>query len=188
MPENPPHEVDFKGNLDTVPHPHPCSHRLYSSLQEVRVHYVNRPGISEVKPTSISSVTFTSLPDMAWGQSISSGVSRPTTLLPPGLYGNLNSSPLLLLQAWEIPRGIIWVRQLIYAAKKAATTWSHMPKWRFLSEVPEIMLTQKHLTWKIFCCSSSRVSESPQEGCAEGSRGIATAIVCLLQSKSSCVE
>lgn len=185
MPENPPHEVDFKGNLDTVPRPHPCSHRLYSSH---RVHYVNRPGISEVKPTSISSVTFTSLPDMAWGQSISSGVSRPTTLLPPGLYGNLNSSPLLLLQAWEIPRGIIWVRQLIYAAKKAATTWSHMPKWRFLSEVPEIMLTQKHLTWKIFCCSSSRVSESPQEGCAEGSRGIATAIVCLLQSKSSCVE
>lgn len=85
------------------------------------------------KPTSIFSVTFTSLPDTALGQSISSGVSRPTTH-SPGFIWELELHEFISAIAAEGLRNSTrhYLSQTTDLCSKEAALWSHMTKWNFL--------------------------------------------------------
>ena len=85
-----------------------------------------------VKPTSIFSVTFTSLSDMASGRSISCGVSRPTTL-SPGFMWELEPYEFISSIAAASLRNSIrhYASQTTDLCSKEAALWCHTTKWNF---------------------------------------------------------
>lgn len=115
----------------TTPPPHPCSHTpLYSTQRGVAESPVCQQACDlTAKPISIFSVTFTSLPDTAWGQSISSGVSRPTTL-SPGFIRELEPYEFISAIAAAGLRNSIrhYLSQTTDLCSKGAALWCHKTK------------------------------------------------------------